>query len=71
MEHVNCVTHCRRKFEKGKTSPYELVQQNVKQVLSLFRKIYAMEQGLRKRDVSFEERQRIREQDSGLCSRMR
>ncbi len=73
IEHFNCVTHCRRKFETVKASQYEFVQQNVGHVLSLFRKIYAIERDLRKRDVSFEECQRTRQQDSAWrehCFRM-
>ena len=64
IEHFNCVTHCRRKFEKVKTSEYAFVQENVKVVLSRFRKIYAMERDLRECGVSFEERQRIRQEKS-------
>ncbi len=64
IEHFNCVTHCRRKFENVKASQYELVQNNVKRVLTLFRKIYAIERDLRARAVSFEERQRIRQEKS-------
>ncbi len=64
IEHFNCVTHCRRKFENVKASQYEFVQQNVGHVLSLFRKIYAIERDLRERDVSFEERQCIRQEKS-------
>ena len=57
IEHFNCVTHCRRKFENVKASQYAFVQTNVKRVLTLFRKIYAIEQKLRERGASFEERQ--------------
>ena len=57
IEHFNCVTHCRRKVENVKASQYEFVQTNVRRVLTLFRKIYAIEQKLRERGASFEERQ--------------
>ena len=64
IDHFNCVTHCRRKFEKVKSSEYAFVQQNVKVVLSLFRKIYAIERDLRKRGVSFDQRRVERQQKS-------
>ena len=64
IDHFNCVTHCRRKFEKVKASEYAFVQENVKIVLSLFRKIYAIERDLRERGVSFEQRRVERQQKS-------
>jgi len=64
IDQFNCVTHCRRKFEKVKSSEYEFVQQNVKVVLSLFRKIYAIERDLRERGVSFDQRRVERQQKS-------
>ncbi len=64
IEHFNCVTHCRRKFENVKASQYEFVQTNVKRVLTLFRKIYAIEQKLRERGASFEERRIERQSQS-------
>ncbi len=58
------MTHCRRKFEQVKTSEYAFVQENVKVILSLFRKIYAMERDLRERGVSLEQRRTERQQKS-------
>ena len=64
IDHFNCVTHCRRKFENVKSSQYQYVQENVAYVLSLFRKIYAIERRLRERGASFEERRSERQKES-------
>ena len=58
--HFNCVAHCRRKFEKAKSS----APGPAARVLSLFKKVYAIERELRERGASFSERRQERQQKS-------
>ena len=58
--HFNCVAHCRRKFEKAKSSTPALAAR----VLSLFKEAYAIERDLRERGASFAERRQVRQKKS-------
>lgn len=62
--HFNCVAHCRRKFEKAKSSKSKQVGALVAHVLSLFRKVYAIERDLRTHGASFAKRRRVRQRKS-------
>ncbi|MXW31489.1 MAG: IS66 family transposase [Rhodothermaceae bacterium] len=62
--HFNCVAHCRRKFEKAKSSKSKRVGALVAHVLSLFRKVYAIERDLRTHGASYAKRKQVRQRKS-------